>query len=89
MTFSVLTGGIGILSLALAGRVFGEIDPWFQPRSLIPTSGMLFGNTLPAVSLGSSTVTRGFAQSSSQVELRLSLGANAHEAVSPIMRTSL
>lgn len=86
MTFSVLTSGIGILSLALAGRVFGDIEPWFQPRTLIPVAGMLFGNTLPAVSLGASLLTRQFAQSSAQLELRLALGANSQEAVTPIGR---
>jgi len=89
MTISVLTSGIGILSLALAGQVFGNIEPWFQPRTLIPVAGMIFGNTLPAVSLGASSLTREFAQSSAQLELRLALGANSQEAVMPIIRSSL
>ena len=89
MTISVLTSGLGILSLALAGQVFGNIEPWFQPRTLIPVAGMIFGNTLPAVSLGASSLTREFATSSAQLELRLSLGADSHEAVMPIVRSSL
>jgi putative ABC transport system permease protein len=89
MTISVLTSGLGILSLALVGEVFGNIEPWFQPRTLIPVAGMIFGNTLPAVSLGASSLTKEFSTSSAQLELRLSLGANSHEAIMPIVRNSL
>lgn len=89
MTVSVLTSGIGILTLSLAGQVFGNIHPWYQPRTLIPVAGMLFGNTLSATSLGASSLTRGFATSSSQVELRLARGADSQEATMPIIKSSL
>ena len=89
LTISVLSSGIGILALSLAGKVFGDIHPWYQPRTLIPVSGMLFGNTLSATSLAASSLTRNFAQSSSHVELRLSRGATSQEAVMPIVKSSL
>jgi len=89
MTISVLTSGIGILALSLAGKVFGDIQPWYQPRTLIPVAGMLFGNTLSATSLGAASLTREFATSSSLVELRLSRGADSKEATMPIVKTSL
>jgi putative ABC transport system permease protein len=89
LTISVLTSGLGILALSLAGKVFGDIYPWYQPRTLIPVAGMLFGNTLSATSLAASSLTREFAVSSAQVELRLSRGANSHEATMPIIKTSI
>ena len=89
ITFSVLMGGLGILGLSLAGNVFGDLQPWYQPRTLIPVAGMLFGNTLSAVSLGASSLTRGFAESQSQVELRLARGASSEEAARPIIKSSL
>ena len=89
MTISVLTSGIGILALSLAGKVFGELQPWYQPRTLIPVAGMLFGNTLSATSLGAASLTREFATSSPQVELRLARGADSKEATMPIIKSSL
>lgn len=89
ITFSVLVSGIGILALSLAGKVFGDIQPWYQPRTLIPVAGMLFGNTLSATSLAAASLTREFATSSSQVDLRLARGADSHEATMPIIKTSL
>lgn len=89
LVISVLTSGIGIMSLSLAGRVFGDIEPWFQPRTLIPVAGMIFGNTLPAVSLGAASLTKQFVQSSAQLEQRLAFGANSQEAVMPIVKSSI
>ena len=89
MTISVLTSGLGILALSLAGNVFGDLQPWYQPRTLVPVAGMLFGNTLSATSLGASSLTREFAVSSAQVELRLSRGADSNEATMPIIKTSI
>lgn len=89
MTLSVLISGIGILALSLAGNILGELQPWYQARVTIPVAGMLFGNTLSAVSIGGSSLTKGFAQSVSQLELRLARGATSEEAIQPIIMSSL
>ena len=89
LTISVLSSGVGVLAVTIVGGVFGELEPWFQPKTLIPTAGMLFGNTLTAISLGASSLTRHFAESAAETELRLAWGATAHEAVRPMVRTSL
>lgn len=89
MAISMLTSGLGVLALSLAGKVFGDLHPWYQPRTLISVAGMLFGNTLSATSLGASSLTREFATSSSKVELRLSRGADSKEATMPITKSSI
>lgn len=86
---SVISGGLSVLGVSLAGRMFGDLKPWFRPSTLIPVSGMLFGNTLSAVSLAASILTKEFALSRSQLELRLARGATAKEATFPIKKSAL
>jgi putative ABC transport system permease protein len=71
----VLTGGFTVLGLTLALNVLGNVEPWFQPCTWIPVAGMLFGNTLSATALGSSTIRKQIVTNQDQVELCLARGA--------------
>jgi putative ABC transport system permease protein len=88
MYLSVVAGGLIILSLTVGLKLFGDIQPWFDPRTWIPISGMLFGNTLNASALGASSITKQFAVDSESVELRLIRGADTREAISPLVEES-
>jgi ABC-type iron transport system FetAB permease component len=88
MYLSVVTGGFIILSLTVGLKLFGDIQPWFNPRTWIPIAGMLFGNTLNASALGASSITKQFAVDSDSVELRLIRGADTREAISPLVEES-
>ena len=41
----------GGLTLALVTQAVLDLDPWFKPRYLIPLGGMIFANSMNAVSL--------------------------------------
>ena len=41
----------GILTLALVTQVVLGIEPWFLPRYMVPLAGMIFANSMNAVSL--------------------------------------
>lgn len=41
----------GLLVLALVSQVVIGIDPWFEPRYLVPLAGMVFSGAMNAVSL--------------------------------------
>jgi len=84
----MITGGLVVLSLTLSLKLFGDIQPWFDPRTWIPIAGMLFGNTLNASALSASSITKQFAVDSSSVELRLMRGASTREAISPLVEES-
>ncbi|WP_210395229.1 ABC transporter permease [Motiliproteus sediminis] len=47
-------GGIN-LAVALLGVL--QIDPWYQPRYLIPLAGMVFSNAMNSVSLAADRIT--------------------------------
>ena len=82
-TSSWLIGGYSLLF------VFRGIEPWYQPRYLIPVLGMILGNTLNGISIGLDTLLRSLAQQHRLVENRLALGANRWEACLPELRTAI
>jgi putative ABC transport system permease protein len=41
----------GLLVLALVSQVVIGVDPWFEPRYLVPLAGMIFSGAMNAVSL--------------------------------------
>jgi putative ABC transport system permease protein len=86
---SVLTGALSVLATALLLSVFGRLSPWYQPRTLIPLAGMLFGNTLTAAALAASGITRQFATQQEMVEWRLVRGATAQEAILPLVQETM
>lgn len=85
---STLASGLTILGLARFLDLFGKVTPWFDPKTWIPIAGMLFGNTLNASALSASAITKQFASSSVNVELRWAMGATTAEAVGPLLEES-
>jgi len=85
---SVLASGVSIWVLTVVLNLFGKIEPWFDPQTWIPIAGMLFGNTLNAITLGTSSITKQFATNADAVELRWMRGASNKEAIGPLMEES-
>ncbi len=48
--FSIVLGGGVVLALVILG-VLG-LDPWYQPKTVIPLAGMIFSNAMTAITLG-------------------------------------
>jgi len=46
---SIATGGVFTLLTVILGVL--ELDPWYEPRFLIPLAGMVFANAMNAVSI--------------------------------------
>ncbi len=86
---SVLVSGVTVLGLTLTLNLFGKIQPFFDPRTWIPIAGMLFGNTLNASALAASSITKQFATSAENVELRWIRGATTQQATMPLLEESL
>ena len=86
---SILLGGALVLALSLTLNVLGDIYPWYKPGVWIPIAGMLFGNTLSASALATSTITKAFATRQGEVELLLTRGATYEEATLPLVRDAL
>ncbi|RYL94900.1 iron export ABC transporter permease subunit FetB [Sporolactobacillus sp. THM7-4] len=62
-----------------------SVSPWYNPRYVIPVSGMIIGNTMTGISLGVNTLLNGMNANKQMVETALMLGATPREATRPII----
>ncbi len=63
-----------------------RVEPWYDPRYVLPIAGMVLGNTMNGISLSLERLFEGFHARRAEVELRLALGASAREAGLPLVR---
>lgn len=84
-------GGGSILAITnligiLGGNNNNHLQPfWCNPRTWIPVAGMMFGNSLSVTSLAIRTITQQLAESKTDIELRLAMGASMQEAIRSIL----
>jgi putative ABC transport system permease protein len=77
--FSVTVGG-GLTLLIITQGVL-QLDPWYEPRSLIPLAGMIFSNCMNSISLA---VERFYAERSRGVEYTAARRTGLEAALIPI-----
>lgn len=71
---------IGGVTTVLATAVIVGVEPWWEPRYLIPFLGMVLGNGLTGISLGLERCLRELDEGRVRVECLLALGATRWEA---------
>ena len=84
--------GIAILAIAIGGgfnllivtKFILVLDPWFQPRYLIPLAGMIFSSSMNGVSLA---VERLYAELSRKVTYKIARGLALKAALLPIINS--
>ena len=77
------------LVMAISIRLSLKIEPWYEPRTVIPMLGMILGNSVTAVALAAERFSSDLKADRDLVELRLSLGATARQAATPALRSSV
>ncbi|MFW5968927.1 MAG: ABC transporter permease [Persicimonas sp.] len=65
------------------------VEPWYEPRYVIPLVGMLLGNGLTGISLGLDRLLNDLVKQRHAVEGRLVLGATTWVAILPWMRDAI
>ena len=82
---AIFAVGVATGVTAIVGtRVLVGVDPWWEPRYLIPLVGMLLGNSLTGVSLGVDRCLTTLDEGRAQVDGLLALGATRWEAARPV-----
>jgi putative ABC transport system permease protein len=64
-------------------------DPLWDPQYVIPIVGMLLGNCINGAALSLNSMLTSLVESSREVELMLSFGANSYEASSRLLRDAV
>lgn len=89
--------GATLLSLAFAGlttsllatTVIVGVEPWWEPRYLVPLLGMILGNALTGVGLGLQRSLDLLDTGRAEVELLLARGATWWEAARPVVADAI
>ncbi|MDI3547773.1 MAG: UDP-glucose/iron transport system permease protein [Halanaerobiales bacterium] len=61
-----------------------NLKPWYQPQYFIPLSGMLIGNSMTGIALGTNGLIEGIRKNKDQIENALMLGARPEQATRDI-----
>ncbi len=81
-----LLAGSG-LTLFYVSLVVVQVEPWYNPRYLIPLFGMIIGNAMNAAALAAERLVAELEARRAQVEAYLALGASSqHSSREPVRR---
>lgn len=84
---SVLTAG-GIFGITCSVLVFAP-NPWWEPQILVPTCGMIIGNSISGPSVAVDKFLSFVTEQKHEVETRLAFGATSYEASVAILRSCI
>jgi putative ABC transport system permease protein len=88
ITGIALLAGSG-LTLVYVGAIVVQVDPWYNPRYLIPLFGMIVGNAMNAAALAAERLSGEMETRRAEVEAYLALGASAERAAREPVRRAL
>lgn len=70
-------------------QVVVGVDPWYEPRYVIPLLGMILGNSLTGISLCMDRFLEHVVARRGEIELRLAFGATRSEVVHEPLRSAV
>ncbi len=79
--------GCGGATFFFCALVIG-LTPWYDPRYLIPLSGMIIGNSLTGASLAAERLTAEMKERRQEIETSLCLGATSRQASAEAVRSA-
>lgn len=78
-----------LITCAVVAWAVVRVDPWYDPRYLIPLYGMILGNAMTGVSLALDRLAGEVARRRDEIEQLLLLGATSYQAVRAPIREAL
>lgn len=84
---AILTGSA--LTMAYLDLVVVHVQPWYDPRYLIPIFGMIVGNAMNGAALAAERVRSEFKARRDEIEACLALGASPAQASAPAVRQAM
>ncbi len=79
----------GVTIALLVSNIVVRVEPWYDPRYVLPLLGMILGNTLTGISLCLDSFLERLTVRAPEVELALSLGASPWEATRDALADSV
>lgn len=88
MAVAALAVGSAV-TLAFVTQVVIQVDPWYDPRYLIPIGGMILGNAMTGAALAGDRFQGELRSRVEEVETLLALGFSGPESLHDLHRSSL
>ena len=79
--------GCGGMTFFFCTLVIG-LEPWYDPRYLIPLAGMVIGNSMTGASLAAERLAAEFRERREEIETALCLGSSAKVAAEPAVSSA-
>ena len=79
--------GCGVMTFFFCQIVIG-LEPWYDPRYLIPLTGMIIGNSMTGASLAAERLASEMKERKDEIETALCLGASTRMAASDVVRSA-
>lgn len=79
--------GCGGMTFFFCTLVIG-LEPWYDPRYLIPLAGMVIGNSMTGASLAAERLTSEFRERREEIETALCLGSSIQLAAQPAVSSA-
>jgi putative ABC transport system permease protein len=79
--------GCGSMTFFFCTLVIG-LEPWYDPRYLIPLAGMVIGNSMTGASLAAERLTAEFSERREEIEAALCLGSSVQLAAEPAVSSA-
>ena len=86
--FGAMLGSYALVAVMVTGVVVNA-SPWWLPQYFLPLGGMIIGNSMNALAISLERLFSLLRQRRDEVEMRLSLGADASEASRPLVREAV
>jgi len=86
-SFAVMAASFSVIMVVFSLVI--PLDPWYDPRYVIPISGMIINGAMNGVSIGMATLRTQLKDRADAVLAALSLGASSAQASAPMVRESL
>lgn len=90
--YPITTGSIFVVSLLTLGIitwVIINVQPWYEPRYLIPLAGMVIGNAMNGAALAANRLTGEMRNRRGEVEAYLALGGTPKQATQQVVRETM
>jgi putative ABC transport system permease protein len=84
---AIVVSGVTV-TLAVTGLVV-RVEPWYEPRYVIPIAGMVLGNTMNGIAVSLERLFGDLKNRELEIDALLALGARPWEVVHPSARTAL
>ena len=79
----------GLTTMTYVSLLVIHPDPWYDPRYLIPLSGIVLGNAMTAASIAGERLVNALRNNRVEIETHLSLGATPAQAVQTYRQTAI